>query len=150
MNAQLIEDYKRGKIILFVGAGVSANLGLPTWGKLIGQLANELGYDPDIFKTYGDFLALAEYYRIKKGSIGSLRSWMDREWHASSIDVSTSEIHKHIAKGNFPIIYTTNYDNWIENAYDFYGEKYNKIVKVNDFRMCSFFKGNNKVSWRFF
>jgi hypothetical protein len=136
MNAQLIDDYKKGKILLFVGAGVSANLGLPTWDKLIEQLARELSYDPDIFKTYGDFLALAEYYKIKKGSIGSLRSWMDREWHTSIIDISKSEIHKHIVKGNFPIIYTTNYDNWIENAYDYYGEKYNKIVKVNDISEC--------------
>lgn len=136
MNAQLIEDYKKGKILLFIGAGVSANLGLPTWSKLIEQLARELGYDPDIFKTYGDFLALAEFYRIKKGSIGNLRSWMDREWHASSIDVSKSEIHKYIAQGNFPIIYTTNYDNWIENAYDYYNVKYNKIVKVNDISEC--------------
>ena len=97
MNAQLVEDYKKGKILLFVGAGVSANLGLPTWGKLINRLASELGYDPDVFKTYGDFLALAEYYRIKKGGLGSLRSWMDREWHDPRIDVSSSDIHKYLS-----------------------------------------------------
>lgn len=136
MNAQLIDDYKKGKIILFVGAGVSANLGLPTWGKLIDQLANELGYDPDIFNTYGDFLALAEYYKIKKGTIGSLRSWMDREWHDPRIDVSKSKIHEYIATGRFPIIYTTNYDNWIEKSCDYYNVKYNKIVKVSDISEC--------------
>jgi hypothetical protein len=132
MNAQLIDDYKKGKILLFVGAGVSANLGLPTWGKLIEQLAGELGYDPDIFNTYGNYLALAEYYKIKKGNIGSLRSWMDREWHDPRIDVAKSEIHEYISKGNFPIVYTTNYDNWIEKAYDFHKVTYNKIIKVSD------------------
>lgn len=136
MNAQLIEDYKKGKILLFVGAGISANLGLPTWDKLINRLACELGYDPDVFKTYGDFLALAEYYRIKKGSIGTLRSWMDREWHDPRIDVSKSGIHKYIATGHFPVIYTTNYDNWLEKAYEFYEIKYNKIVKVSDISEC--------------
>lgn len=136
MNAQLIEDYKKGKIILFVGAGVSANLGLPTWSELIGQLAKELDFDPDVFKTYGDFLALAEYYKIKKGSIGNLRSWMDREWHNPTIDVSKSEIHRYLAEGVFPIIYTTNYDNWIEKAYDHYGIEFNKIVKVSDISEC--------------
>lgn len=136
MNTQLIEDYKKGKILLFVGAGVSVNLGLPNWNDLINQLAKELDYDPDIFKTYGDFLALAEYYRIKKGSIGKFRSWMDKEWHNSKIDISESEIHKYIATGNFPVIYTTNYDNWIEKAFDFYKVEYNKIVNVDDISEC--------------
>ena len=63
---QLIKEYKKGKLILFVGAGVSANLGLPTWSELIGKLASDLDYDPDVFGTYGDFLALAEYYKKKK------------------------------------------------------------------------------------
>lgn len=66
MEDNLKEDYKEGRLILFVGAGVSANLGLPTWSKLIDHLADELGYDPDVFKIYGNFLVLAEYYRIKK------------------------------------------------------------------------------------
>lgn len=136
MNAQLIEDYKKGKILLFVGAGVSANLGLPTWGKLVNRLASELGYDPDVFKTYGDFLALAEYYRIKKGGLGSLRSWMDREWHDPRIDVSSSDIHKYIATGIFPVIYTTNYDNWIEKSYEYHKVEYNKIVNVSDISNC--------------
>lgn len=39
--------------MLFVGAGVSANLGLPDWNALIGRIAEELGYDPKIFATYG-------------------------------------------------------------------------------------------------
>lgn len=136
ISAELISDYKKDKIILFVGAGVSANLGLPTWRSLIAHLAEELDYDPDVFKTYGDFLALAEYYRIKKGSIGSLRSWMDREWHDPAIDVSKSKIHEYIANGNFPLIYTTNYDNWIEDACNHYGKEYNKIVKVSDISDC--------------
>jgi len=128
----LIEDYKKGKLILFIGAGVSANLDLPTWPKLIEKLAKDLNFDPDVFNTYGDFLALAEYYRIKKGNLGLLRSWMDREWHNSSIDISKSKIHEYIAKGNFPLIYTTNYENWIEFAHDLHGVEYNKIVTVND------------------
>jgi NAD-dependent SIR2 family protein deacetylase len=136
MNTDLINDYKDGKILLFVGAGVSADLGLPTWEELINQIANKLGYDPDVFKTYGDYLALAEYYRIKKGSICELTNRMDTEWHNPSIDVSNSKIHEYIAKNNFPIIYTTNYDNWIENAYECYGVKYNKIVKVSDISEC--------------
>lgn len=132
MMDQLLKEYKQGKLILFIGAGVSANLGLPTWSELIGKLASDLDYDPDVFATYGDFLALAEYYKKKKGSLGSLRSWMDREWHDSKIDIKTSKIHELIAKGNFPSIYTTNYENWIERSYDEYSIPYHKVVNVSD------------------
>lgn len=129
---QLKNAYKQGNVILFVGAGVSMNLGLPSWNQLIGHIAEELGYAPEIYQTFGDSLALAEYYKIIKGSIGELRSWMDREWHSSNIKIESSEIHQIIACANFPIIYTTNYDRWIENAFKHYGKNCQKIKNVGD------------------
>jgi hypothetical protein len=133
----LKEAYRVGKVILFAGAGVSANLGLPTWSQLIDRIAGELGYDPNIFSTYGNPLALAEYYRRKKGSIGPLRSWMDREWHPTDVDVKSSEIHRHIVEGNFSKIYTTNYDRWLELAHAAYGKKYVKVANVADLVMAT-------------
>lgn len=129
---EIIKDYKENKLLLFVGAGVSANLGLPTWSKLIDKIADDLGYDPDVFKTYGDFLALAEFYKLKKGGLGDLRSWMDRNWHDPKIDVGKSGIHELIAKGQFSRIYTTNYDNWLEYGHDHFGVSYDKVVSVSD------------------
>jgi hypothetical protein len=129
---QLRDEYKKGRVILFVGAGVSENLGIPTWPKFIDKIAEDLDYDSEVFNTYGDFLALAEYYRLKFGNLGQLRSWLDKEWHNSTIDISKSLIHKYIANGNFPLIYTTNYENWLECAHDYYKVKYNKIVSVSD------------------
>lgn len=35
MRAELLEAHSSGKLMLFVGAGVSANLGLPSWSQLI-------------------------------------------------------------------------------------------------------------------
>ncbi len=132
MKDALLDAHRTGKLMLFVGAGVSANLGLPSWGELIGHIANELGYDPKIFSTYGNHLALAEFYKKKKGSLGALRSWMDREWHKSKADIKTSDIHRLITEGNFSRIYTTNYDRWLEYAHDSYGVQYDKISKVAD------------------
>lgn len=132
MIEQLLSSYKSGNVILFVGAGVSMNLGLPSWSKLIDHIARELDYDPKIYKTFGNDLALAEYYKIEKGSIGSLRSWMDREWHSSSIEIDKSKIHEYIANSNFPIIYTTNYDRWLENSFEYYNKEYIKISTVAD------------------
>jgi NAD-dependent SIR2 family protein deacetylase len=132
VNAELRHAYQAGKLVLFVGAGVSANLGLPTWDKLIAQISRELGYDPSIFSTYGGPLALAEFYRRKKGTLGPLRSWMDREWHKPDIDIAASEIHRLIAQGKFARLYTTNYDRWLERAHDHHGISYDKIASVAD------------------
>lgn len=129
---ELLTAYRNKSIVLFVGAGVSKNLGLPTWSELIDHIATELGYDPEIYRSFGNDLALAEYYRIKKGNIGPLRSWMDTNWHSSKIEVKDSKIHELIAKSRFPMIYTTNYDRWIEKAFDHHDRAYTKISTVSD------------------
>ena len=33
------------RLVIFVGSGVSANSGVPTWGKLIKEIAKHIGYD---------------------------------------------------------------------------------------------------------
>jgi len=132
MNAELLHAHRAGKLMLFVGAGVSATLNLPTWSELTAHIARELEYEPEIFSTYGTPLALAEYYKKKKGSLGPLRSWMDREWHGAGIDIAKSEIHRLITLGRFSRIYTTNYDRWLEIAHDKFGVPYDKIASVAD------------------
>ena len=54
MMDQLIQAYQSKRLILFVGAGVSMTLGLPSWRQLIDHMADELGFDPDIYRTFGN------------------------------------------------------------------------------------------------
>jgi hypothetical protein len=128
---ELAEAIRQRRAILFVGAGVSNCLGLPTWRQLVDHLASELGYDPEIFGTHGDHLLLSEYYRLELGSIGPLRTWLDKAWH-TGVDIGNSEPHKHIVDLDFPLIYTTNYDNWLEEAYKFHKRPYIKVANVGD------------------
>lgn len=134
---QLLEDLKvaiqHKNVILFVGAGVSKNIGLPTFSELIDEVAKRMGYDADLFKSFSNFQSLVEFYQIKKKSIGELRSYMDQKWHNPNIHIEDSEIHKLIVDLDFPIIYTTNYDNWLENAFEYYNKSFTKIVNVKDF-----------------
>lgn len=132
MLDELARAIKSGQAILFAGAGVSQNLGLPSWGELIGEIAQQLDYDDSVFSQHGDYLALAEYYQIQKTSLGSLRSWMDRKWHTDEHKVDRSEIHQKLIELNFPIIYTTNYDRWFEIAYERRGIPFLKVVSVGD------------------
>jgi hypothetical protein len=129
---QLREAYKSRRILLFVGAGVSMSLGLPSWRELIGHMAEELDYDPEIFKTYGSDLTLAEFHRIKTGTIGPLRSWMDRAWHSDYVDIKNSRVHQLIVQAGLDLIYTTNYDRWLEFAFDHYSVPYTKVAKAGD------------------
>lgn len=131
---ELIKAYQDRSVILFVGAGVSKNLGLPGWSELIDHIAKELGYDPEIYKTFGENLALAEYYRVEKGTIGPLRSWMDTTWSTKNIDLGGSKIHKLIVDMDFTLIYTTNYDRCLEDSFELYKKNYTKIASVSDIK----------------
>lgn len=131
-----MNDLKRAikdkNVILFVGAGISATLELPTWSDLIAKMGQDLGYDAELFRQYGDNLILAEYYALTKGRIGELRSWMDENWKISKEKIKKSIIYETIVKLDFPLIYTTNYDHCLERAYDVYNKKYKRIIDVDD------------------
>lgn len=128
--AELVEAIRARRCILFAGAGVSMAVGLPSWSQLIRHMRRELDLSPDT--TDADYQTLAEYYRLSKGSIGALRSWMDRTWSVSEEKVAKSRIHDLIVGLDFPILYTTNYDNNLEVAYRLHGRDYEKIVNARD------------------
>jgi hypothetical protein len=118
--------------ILFVGAGASMQLGLPSWSALVGEIGEELGFDADIFRDFSTYLALAEYYQIEKGSLRGLATLLDAKWHSSGASVTSSALHRSIAELGFPRIYTTNFDRWLERAFEHWKRDFHKIVKVSD------------------
>lgn len=132
MINELRASIEKRNVILFVGAGVSATLGLPNWSQLISHLADELGYDERIFRLYGDNLLLAEFYAITKGDIKELRNWMETQWVVAPEDIKKSKIYEAIVKLKFPLIYTTNYDHCLEAAFNIFGESYNRIIDVDN------------------
>jgi len=130
------------RAILFVGAGLSMSVGLPSWRHLIEHMGEELGLDPAWFLSAdSSYQTLAEYYRLRKGSIGPLRTWMDRNWSVSEDRVRTSRVHEIVVQLDFPIIYTTNYDANLETAFRIYGHDYVKIANTRDIA-----KANHQVT----
>lgn len=129
---ELISALRQGRVILFVGAGVSKNLGIPDFAELVGFMADELGFDPGTFNGFGDYLMLAEYYRIRKGTLDPLMTWLHEKSNLPGVDVGRSRIHELIVRLRCGIVYTTNYDHWLEAAHDRFGSPYRRIVRVRD------------------
>jgi NAD-dependent SIR2 family protein deacetylase len=123
---------KQKKLIPFVGAGLSMNLGLPSFSQLIDKIAEELGYDPAVFKLNGNNLQLAEYYVAVKGAIGPLRSILDRSFDPTDEQIKTSVSHTALVQMNLPVIYTTNYDNIIEKSFELLNKPVCTIANIDD------------------
>jgi hypothetical protein len=128
----LADAVRERRAVLFAGAGLSMSVGLPSWKSLVGHMRAELGLKDTPGWEDASYQTLAEYYRIKMGSIGPLRSWMDRKWSVSEERVKGSVLHELIVDLDFPIIYTTNYDNNLEVAHRLHDRPFEKIANVRD------------------
>ncbi len=138
MLEDLARQIRDRKVVLFVGAGLSMSLGLPSWHQLIAHMADDLGYDPEVLVPPGaDYLMVAEYYKLEKNSIGPLRSWMDRNWTVDDKVLQVSEVHNQLVDLDFPFIYTTNYDRNIERAFELRGKAFSKVTSMLDVATAS-------------
>lgn len=131
----LKQAYKDEKLMLFLGAGISTVLDLPNWSDLIKILAEDCEYDPRIFNILadGNALILAEFYYITHHKkFGNLRTKLDQKWHTqeSMEKLRNSQLHEVLATRNYGLIYTTNYDQWIEKAFELHGKPYQKITDI--------------------
>jgi hypothetical protein len=125
--------HEEGRLIPFIGAGLSKPLGLPTFSDLIDIIATQLGYEPEVYKLNGNEMQLAEYYVATKGSIGPLRSEMDRRFDRPPDEtIAASRAHNALVAMQPSLIYTTNYDRIIERAFELNGVPCHTIASIDD------------------
>ena len=125
----LVAAIQNQRAILFAGAGLSSSLGLPLFDKLTRHLATKLEMPAacDV-----GFPILAEYFCLHTSGRRELFEWMEQTWHPERIHIEKSVAHRAILELDFPLIYTTNYDSWIERSFAAAGHPFRKVINVSD------------------
>ena len=104
----LAEELEKGKLVVFVGAGVSKNSGLPEWEELIKDYADYRGIKEFTSKQ---FLTIPEEVFER---YGSLKYYEIAEKRFSGKYFPNS-IHRILKEMDLTYIITTNYDTLIED-----------------------------------
>ena len=104
----LAEELEKGKLVVFVGAGVSKNSGLPEWKELIKDYAEYRGIKEFTSKEY---LTIPEEVFER---YGSLKYYEIAEKRFSGKYFPNS-IHRILKEMDLTYIITTNYDTLIED-----------------------------------
>lgn len=137
---QLRALYQEGRLIPFIGAGISASISWtqngnahhgPTWAELVDQAARLVGFDdPELLRVRGTDLQILEYFKLKKhDEIGELVTWLVQNMNPSDADLKASPILAELAAmERCQMIYTTNYDDFVERALRAHGRGCTRIA----------------------
>lgn len=118
--AKVREILRRDDTVLFIGSGLSMWSGLPSWSRLIEEMAcfiENLGYSAEAIRKEalsGNMLQAASYGvdQLKPSEFTHFIRQTCRHGHASP-----SDLHKKIMKLGPTCFITTNYDHLIEDAF---------------------------------
>ena len=121
--------YETEQLVLFLGAGIAKDSGLPNWQELIEKLANELNIK-EINNSFDFFVNLAQKYYIQFGENIYYKNLLD------IFDLESKKPNKLIDKLvnlKCKYIITTNWDDLIEKSIVNQGKFYDIIKKNDDF-----------------
>ncbi len=124
---------RNNRLVIFVGSGVSANSGIPTWGALISAFAEKLGYEHTLEHSFTqeEMLRIPEYFWLQDTSAGHrayfdlIKDTLNCEKRANSIDDMIFRLMPHH-------IITTNYDPLLERSGEINARLYSVVAKDKD------------------
>lgn len=134
---ELVDQFARGNGILFIGAGLSIGAGLVGWTQLTRPLARSVSYElpvADKFITADHLLAAAQRYENQQGRNNLIQYLLD---NLDTASIQPTPVHKLIASLPVKVIFTTNYDDLIEQTLREAGRRFNVIVNEIDLAFWS-------------
>lgn len=137
---QLKKAYRKGRLVPFIGAGLSVPLEMPGWGALIDSISNDFDYDLSIQKKdlLNKFITEYRYLdavdeMVSTGIIESdLKSAISNTIYKNkkhNIKKHPENIYTYLAKMNCRMYLTTNYDNYLS---DYIGKGPSDITHLYD------------------
>jgi hypothetical protein len=118
-----------GDAALFAGAGLSRAAGFFDWKGLLQEIAEDLGLDVN---REPDLVALAQYHLNHRGSRSRLN---DALIESFSRRVKLTPNHYLLARWPIQTIWTTNYDQLIEDAFKEAGKRVDVKIRTQDFAL---------------
>lgn len=143
MNDALIQQlrgrYQEGRLVPFVGAGVSMAVTWeadgrqhrgPSWSEVVDHACHLLGFEtPELLRARGTDLQILEYFGVKRHAYGELTTWLAREFDAPDEALLRSRIHGALAAlSKCTVYYTTNFDDFLERALRLHGRSSQRIA----------------------
>lgn len=143
MDKSIIQEIEQKlhsrKMSLLVGAGFSknANKDFPSWGELLNDMINELYSDSDPQKiiTEKGYLGIVDEYIERKGYRESITCYIEdkiRPFLYTPKEELDFSLHSKLLNLPWNNIYTTNYDNLIENADSLTINSYSVVKKSTE------------------
>jgi hypothetical protein len=134
--------YRDGRLLPFVGAGVSASvewtdgarvLRGPSWEEIVNQAAAELGFEvPQLIRARGTDLQILEYFKLKFSGHTRLTNWLLKSMDPPDEAIRSSPIHSELAQmHSCSIMYTTNFDDFIERSFKLNGRPH-QVVAIEE------------------
>ena len=106
-----VEKLRQGTATIFLGAGMSKAAGFVDWKGLLKDLATELGLK---IEDEPDLISVAQFHKNKNNNRNKIDEIIVNEFTDSDVE---TENHRIIARLPFNTIWTTNYDDLIEDAH---------------------------------
>jgi hypothetical protein len=140
--------YRDGRLLPFVGAGISASVEWcekgqiksgPTWSELVERAAFELGFQKaGLIRARGTDLQILEYFKLKFSGHTRLTNWLLLNMNPPDEAIRNSPIHDELSEmRECGIIYTTNFDNFLERSFELKGRRHRAVAIEEHMRLES-------------
>ena len=116
------------KLCVYIGSGFSIPCGLPDWKELMRPLAKSINLDID---KETEYMQVAQYY-VNDNDRHDLNEIIRDKFNLRNNITEVSENHKLLTNLSLPEVWTTNYDNALENSYKDLNVDYDLKVRKED------------------